>query len=383
MGRQERPRRSRKEEARSPQIIFMSKLRPSLDWLLIFVPITVALEYLLPHAEIWIFAASCAAIIPVAGWLGKATEHLAERTNETLGGLLNATFGNAAELIIAIVALNRGLHDVVKASLTGSIIGNVLLVLGAAMLAGGVKHKVQKFNAVAAQTQSTMLLLAAIAMVVPAAFHYLTGGHARLREDDLSTEISIVLLVCYGLSLLFVLHTHKKLFSSERSDKVGNGAPCWSVSKALVVLAVATVAIAWMSEILVGSVQAAATSLGMTRLFVGVIVVAIVGNAAEHSTAVMVAMKDRMDLSLGVSVGSSLQIALFVAPLVVIVSHFTGPRPMNLVFSPAEVMAIVLSVLLVSQISDDGESHWLEGAQLLAVYIILGIVFYFLPEAPA
>jgi Ca2+:H+ antiporter len=355
-------------------------LKPSLDWLLIFVPVTIALELFSHEEQMWLFLSSALAIVPLAGWLGKATEHLAERTSETLGGLLNATFGNAAELIIAITALTRGLHDVVKASLTGSIIGNILLVLGGAMLAGGVKFRVQKFNAVGARTQSTMLLLAAIAMVVPAAFHYLTRGHARLKEDDLSTEISIVLLVSYALSLLFTLHTHKKLFVTERADKGEPGNPCWSVTRAVGVLAISTAFIAWMSEILVGSVEAAAASAGMTRFFVGVIVVAIVGNAAEHSTAILVALKDRMDLTLGVSIGSSLQIALFVAPVVVLVSHFVGPRPMNLVFSPAEVMAIVFSVLLVSQIAGDGESHWLEGAQLLAVYIIMGIVFFFLPE---
>jgi Ca2+:H+ antiporter len=358
-------------------------LKPSIDWLLIFVPITIALEFFTHGQDMYLFGASALAIIPLAGWLGKATEHLAERTSEAVGGLLNATFGNAAELIIALVALNKGLHDVVKASLTGSIIGNILLVLGAAMLAGGLKHEVQKFNPLGARTQSTLLLLSAIALVVPAAFHYLTGGHARLKEDDLSTEISIVLLVCYALSLVFVLHTHKRLFVSERSDKDEPGKPCWSVVRAITVLTVATIFIAWMSEILVGSVEAAASAVGMTRFFVGVIVVAIVGNAAEHSTAVFVAMKNRMDLSLGVSIGSSLQIALFVAPVIVLASHVIGPRPMNLVFTPAEVMAVILSVILVAQIADDGESNWFEGVQLLAVYIIMGIVFYFLPEARA
>jgi Ca2+:H+ antiporter len=273
--------------------------------------------------------------------------------------------------------------DVVKASLTGSIIGNILLVLGAACLVGRLKHKVQRFNATGARSQSSMLILAAIALIMPAAFHHLAGASAALSEADLSLEIALVLLATYLLSLVFTLHTHKQLFVSHGSeeDESAEHAAAWSVGRSLIVLGVSTALIAWMSEILVGSVEQAAHAFGMSSVFVGVIVVAIVGNAAEHSTAVIVAHKNRMDLSLGIAIGSSIQIALFVAPLLVLLSYWIAPAPMNLVFTPAEVVAIGLAAQICSQIAGDGESNWLEGIQLLAVYLIFGIIFYFLPDA--
>lgn len=355
-----------------------------LNWLLVFVPIAVGLHYLRPDSHTWIFVTAALAIVPLAGWLGKATEQIAERTNEGIGGLLNATFGNAAEMIIAIVAMQRGLHDVVKASLTGSIIGNILLVMGAAAVAGGLKFRTQTFNASAARIQATMLTLAGIALTVPAAFHYLSGPAGLVKEFDLSFDISVVLLVTYALGLVFTLHTHKKLFEGHCSEaaEVGaaGGPKTWPIWKSVSILAGSTALIAWVSEMLVGSVEFAAHELGMSTIFVGVIVVAIVGNAAEHSTAVMVAMKNRMDLSLTIAIGSSIQIALFVAPVLVLSSYFIGPRPMDLVFTPSEVLAIGLAIAISGQIAGDGESNWLEGIQLLAVYVILGIVFFFLPE---
>ena len=359
-------------------------LKPSLNWLLIFIPVAVWLEYGKPDSHIAIFICACLAVLPLAGWLGRATEHLAERTGEGIGGLLNATFGNAAELIIALIALRKGLFGVVKASLTGSIIGNILLVLGAAFLAGGLRYPTQRFNETGARIQATMLILASIGLIVPAAFHYLAGPAGAAFEGGLSLEISIVLLVTYACSLLFSLRTHKQLFSgtaplSEDPAEDHHGPP-WPIGKAIGVLAGATTLIAWMSEILVGSVEQAAHTLGMTSIFVGVIVVAIIGNAAEHSTAILVARKNRMDLSLGIAIGSSIQIALFVAPLLVLASYFLAPRPMDLVFTPAEVLAIGLAVLITGEIASDGECNWFEGVQLLAVYLILGIVFYFLPE---
>ena len=352
------------------------------------------LEHARPDSHVGIFVVACLAVLPLAGWLGHATEHLAERTGEGIGGLLNATFGNAAELIIALIALKQGLFSVVKASLTGSIIGNILLVMGAACFAGGLKYPTQRFNPAAARSQATMLTLAVIALIVPAAYHYLVAtdpGRSALaatdlarRESDLSLEISIVLLIIYALSLVFTLHTHKQLFSGTvEADEVDEKADHWTLGKSLGVLALATVGIAWMSEILVGSVQQAAAQLGMTSVFVGVIVVAIIGNAAEHSTAILVARKNRMDLSLGIAIGSSIQIALFVAPVLVIASHFIGSRSMDLVFTPAEVMAAGLAVAITGQASSDGESNWFEGVQLLAVYLILAIMFYFLPESAA
>ena len=348
-----------------------------LDYLIVFVPIAAALHFLRPEADTWIFICACLAILPLAGWLGHATEHLARRTGEGVGGLLNATFGNAAELIIAIVALQKGMHDVVKASLTGSIIGNILLVMGASILAGGLKHKTQRFQGVAARSQATMLMLAAIALIMPAVFHELAGGSHPRAEGALSFQISIVLLLTYALSLLFSLKTHKQLFTGGAPPEEHGEA--WSLGRAAGLLALATALIAWMSEILVGSVEKAAHAFGMTSVFVGVIVVAIIGNAAEHSTAILVARKNRMDLALGIAVGSSIQVAVFVAPALVLASYFIGPGPMNLLFTPAEVFAIALSVVISGQVASDGESNWFEGAQLLAVYAILAIVFYYLP----
>lgn len=358
-------------------------LKPSLNWFLPCVPLAVWLEHARPDSHIAIFSVACLAVLPLAGWLGRATEQLAARTGEGVGGLLNATFGNAAELIIAFIALKQGLFPVVKASLTGSIIGNILLVHGAACLAGGLKFPTQKFNESAARSQAGMLTLAVIALVVPAAFHYLVGRSPDMvsREHDLSLEISLVLLATYALSLLFSLRTHKQLFSGNyEGETAEEGEEHWSLGRSVLILAGATALIAWMSEILVGSVQEAAKQLGMSSVFVGVIVVAIIGNAAEHSTAILVARKNRMDLSIGIAIGSSIQIALFVAPVLVILSHLTGPRPMDLVFTPAEVVATGLAVMISAQAASDGESNWFEGVQLLAVYLILALLFFFLPD---
>ncbi len=357
-------------------------LQPSTNWLLIFVPLTIAGEYFFHFSPTILFLFSCVSIIPLAGWLGKATEHLAEKTGEGIGGLLNATFGNAAELIIALMALNAGLYDVVKASITGSIIGNLLLVLGASFLAGGLKHKTQKFNPSGARTMGTMLTLASIGLIAPALFHYFGGNILPNKEADLSFEIAIVLLATYLLSLVFSLKTHKQFFTGEAAEaaELSEGKHgAWSVRKSVTVLAVATIFIAWMSEILVGTVEYAAHAMGLTSVFVGVIVVAIIGNAAEHSTAISVAIKNRMDLSLGIAIGSSIQVALFVAPMLVLASYVIGSRPMDLVFTPIEILVIALAALITEQIDSDGESNWLEGVQLLSVYVIFALVFYFLP----
>jgi Ca2+:H+ antiporter len=255
--------------------------------------------------------------------------------------------------------------------------------MGAAILAGGFRFQTQKFSASGARVQSTMLSLAAVALIVPAAFHYLSGPAGIVREAGLSFDISLVLLITYALSLLFTLHTHKQLFAGQVTAAEADPEPehhSWSMTKSLLVLAGATALIAWISEILVGSVEQAAHAFGMSSIFVGVIVVAIVGNAAEHSTAVLVAMKNRMDLALSIAIGSSIQIALFVAPVLVLLSYAMGPQPMDLVFTPAEVLAVALAVAIAGQIAGDGESNWLEGVQLLAVYVIIGIIFYFLPE---
>lgn len=354
-----------------------------LNWLLVFIPVAVVLE--LMHASpIAVFAASALSIVPLAGFMGKATEHLAEKLGEGLGGLLNATFGNAAELIIAIMALRRGLFEVVKASITGSIIGNILLVLGLSILVGGLKYPKQIFNKTAAMLGTTLLVLSAIALIMPAVFHLLVKNNPQ-AERDLSLEIAIVLFITYILSLVFSLKTHAHLYSgaaeteTEEADKeIAMGTHSWSRGKSVTVLLTATALVAVMSEFLVGAVEQASKMLGLTEIFVGVILVAIIGNAAEHSTAVLVALKNKMDLALNIAIGSSMQVALFVAPVLVFTSYAFG-RPMDLLFTTLEVIAITVSVGIVTLIAQDGESNWMEGVLLLAVYTILGITFYFLP----
>jgi Ca2+:H+ antiporter len=344
--------------------------------LLLFVPVAVVLEHLAPDQHLWVFLASALAIVPCAGWMGKATEELAARTGEGIGGLLNATFGNAAELIIAFAALRAGLHDVVKASLAGSIIGNILLVLGAAMLAGGLRHPEQHFNPSATRSQATMLTLAAIALFLPAAYRATIGPEGG-RVGELSVAIALVLLVTYAFNLLFVLVTHRTYFSGDAEAE--HARATWGVGRALFVLAAATVGIAWMSEMLVGAVEPAAHVLGMNRVFVGIFIVAILGNAAEHATAVTAALGNRMELALGIAIGSSVQIALFVTPVLVLASLGFGPQPMDLVFFPGLVLTVFFAVLVLGQVSGDGQSNWIKGVQLLAVYLILAIVFYFAP----
>lgn len=359
---------------------FARFLRPSLDWLLICIVLAVYVEHAYPDSHSLIFLLSSVAIIPLAKWLGTATEHIAERAGEGIGGLLNATLGNAAELIIAIVALKAGQIDVVKASLSGSIIGNILLVLGASFVAGGLRYKVQEFNTLAAHSQVTTLSVASIALIILSAFYHLGKDEVRARTNDLSLAISVLLLATYALSLWFSLRTHSDLFrgkSGEPTTETGQDhSHQWSMRFSLGVLAVVTVFIAWMSEILVGSVSEAAKSMGLSSVFIGVIVVALIGNAAEHSTAILAAMKNRMDLSFGIAVGSSAQIALFVAPLLVLLSYVIGPKPMNLVFTSGEGLAVILSINILWQSTSDGRSHWFKGVLLLMVYLIFALAFY-------
>jgi len=347
-------------------------------YLLLAVPLAIVMRFA-GAGPIWLFAAACAAIIPLAGLMGEATEHLASRLGPGVGGLLNATFGNAAELIIALFALFRGLDGVVKASLTGSIVGNVLLVLGASFLAGGLKHNVQRFNRTAAGVSSTLMVLAAFALLVPAIFHVLPEvSHTNLDlEHELSIGVALILLLTYAAHLVFSLGTHRDLFNPKGEDAHA-GEEHWELRKAVVVLVLATLFVAWMSEILVAAVEGASEALGMNEVFVGVIVVAVVGNAAEHSTAVLVAMKNQMDLAVGIAIGSALQVALFVAPVLVLASYLRA-EPMDLRFSTLEVVAVILSVMLARMVSEDGESNWLEGLMLLMVYAILALAFFFLP----
>ena len=395
-----------------------------LSVLLVFIPVGLYLEHWAHASASTIFLASALAIIPLAGWMGKATEHLAERLGAGPGALLNATFGNAAELIIAVIALRAGLYDLVKASITGSIIGNILLVFGLSAFLGGLKFPRQRFNRTAASNGSTLLLLSAIALVIPALFHLVAGEAAAGSERGLSFDIAVVLMLTYLASLWFTLKSHSHLYlgigaaaedsagvgrSGERADHGGSevGAPVgatesaratgaraspavpepgeqgdhqpWPAGIAFLVLLASAALVGVMSELLVGATEEAAHTFGMSEVFVGVILVALVGNAAEHSTAVLMAMKNKMDLSINIAVGSSIQIALFVAPLLVFLSYFIGPQPMDLLFTTFEVVAVAVSVLVIANIAQDGESHWMEGLQLLAVYVILGIAFFFLP----
>jgi len=320
------------------------------------------------------FAAAGLALLPLAGLMGKATEHLATRAGAGLGAFLNATFGNAAELILAFAALREGLTGVVKASITGSIIGNSLLVLGAAILAGGLRQPQQKFNPTAAGVNSTLLALSATALILPATFHHLVPG-LPVAEERMSLVISGILLCAYGASLFFAFKTHKHLYVGGEHHVEGE---TWSTRKSLGVLVGATVLVAFVSEVLVAQVEALSKEFGLNEVFVGVVLLAFFGNAAEHSSAIFMAWRNRMDVALGITVGSSTQIALFVAPVLVFAGYFMGEW-VDLVFTMQEVAAVAVSAWIVSLVSHDGESHWLEGILLLAVYAILGVTFFFLP----
>ena len=356
--------------------------------LLVFVPVALYLEHVAETGALSIFFTSALAIVPLAALMGHATERLAERLGGGIGGLLNATCGNAAELIIAIIALRAGLFDLVKASITGSIIGNVLLVFGASALWGGIKYERQRFNRTAAQLSTTLLVLSAISLFVPAIFHIVAGttgvaaGEEAITERTLSLEIAVVLIVTYVLSLLFSLRTHRHLYVGEAEREEGEGgaaAPRGSTGRAVGLLLLATAGIALMSELLVGAVEETAAIFGMNEVFVGVILVALIGNAAEHSSAILMASKNKMDTAITIAVGSSIQVALFVAPVLVFLSYLVAPTPMDLRFTTMEVVAVGISVWIMSIVGQDGESNWMEGVQLLAVYAILGMAFWFLP----
>jgi Ca2+:H+ antiporter len=350
-----------------------------------FIAIAIVLEFSHASASL-IFITSALGVIPTAALMGRATEELAARSGPGIGGFLNVTFGNAPELIIAFFALHEGLQEVVKASLIGSILGNILLVMGAAMLVGGRNRERQTFDRTAANVTSLMLLLAVVALIMPALFE-LVQGTGLPRPDaeavdydadveHLSIGVALVLLLTYGAGLLFSLKTHRDLFNPEHAEEDHVGEP-WSVRKSVLMLAGAGVAVGVMSEILVGSITEASDSIGLSPFFVGVIVVAIVGNAAEHWVAIYFAARDKMDLAVNIAIGSSAQIALFAAPVLVLLSLFVGPFPMSLVFNGLELGAILLAIIIAQAVTHEGESTWFEGFQLLSVYVVLGLTFYF------
>jgi len=344
--------------------------------LLVLIPVALVLDRLHAPAA-WVFGASALAILPLSAVMGRATEALAERTGPTVGGLLNATMGNAAELIITVFALQAGLIDLVKASLTGSILGNLLLILGLSIFVGGLRHPVQTFSARAAGMSVAHMMLAIIALGFPALFALTHPERAaRVQQIELSLAVAGVLILVYGAGLVFTLVTHRSLVAPPVGEAGAAGEQHWGARRALVLLVLSTVGVAFMSELLVHATEEAIASLGLTELFVGVIVIPLIGNAAEHTAAVWMAAKNKMDLAFGIAIGSSTQIALFVAPVLVFIALAIG-RPMDFVFTGLEVASIAVASGIVAVISFDGESHWLEGIQLLAVYAIVGVTFFF------
>jgi Ca2+:H+ antiporter len=352
--------------------------RRGIPWRLLMlaaVPISIVLGYVLHAPALWVFLTACIGVLPLAGYMGEATEHLAHRTGPTVGGLLNATFGNAAELIIAIVALRAGLVDLVKASITGSILGNLLLILGLALIAGGLGRSELRFNRTSVGMSAGMLALSVVSLVFPALFHsFHPEAAARVSELRMSEAAAGILIATYGCSLLFTLRTHRGLIGGEAHPMDG---PVWAPGKAMLILGAATVGVAVESELLVHAATEATQALGVSTMFLGLIVIPIIGNAAEHAAAVMLSRKGRIELGIQIALGSSTQIALLVAPLLVFIGLLMG-QDMNLVFKPFEVVALGLATLVTAIITLDGESHWFEGVQLLAVYALVAVAAFFL-----
>ncbi|GAB1596068.1 calcium/proton exchanger [Lysobacter claricitrinus] len=357
-----------------------------MKWLLLFVPLAIALEFIVPDRPMVIFVAAAISIVPLAALMAHSTGTLAERFGPGIGGLLNATFGNAAELIITLAALRKGLYGMVKAALIGGIIGNILMVLGLSMLAGGIGRQSQRYNALAASSQATMLTLAVIALIMPAAFR------AIAPEDDaalnsISVWISVVLIAVYVAYAVFSLVTNRSMFEDDGDAVVaddhaghGHGHASQSVARAATTLGIATLAVVWMSELLVAGIEPTAQALGLSDAFAGVFLLAALGIAAEGATAVVMARANRMGLAMSIVLGSSVQLALLIAPLLVLLSYVVAPQPMGLLFGGGLVVSVLFSVMIVNGVARDGRSDWLRGVQLLAVYLILGSVFYFAPD---
>jgi Ca2+:H+ antiporter len=356
-------------------------LKPSLNWLLALIPVTVVLE----HAgapDPWVFFSAAVAIVPIARLIVRATEQLSTYTGDAIGGLLNATFGNAPELIIAVVALKAGLLDMVRASIAGAILANLLLALGVAFLLGGLRHHTQTYQAGAARMYSSMMLIAVISLAVPSAFSRFFAPEETIREEALlNVGLAFVLLGAYVLYLVFMLKTHHEEFAGEEGGHGPHEGARWSLGRAIGGLAVAAVLAAWMSEILVGAAEGTGTALGMSQVFIGIVFLAIVGGAAESSSAIAMGLKNKMDLCVGIALGSCIQIALFVAPVLVLASYFVAPQPLELSFSRPEIGALFMGVLIGALVAGDGRSNWFKGVQLVAVYLIIAMMFYFLPTA--
>lgn len=357
-------------------------MKPSLNWLFIFIPVTLVLDAAGARDPVIFFAAALA-ILPVAAMIVRATEQLATRTGDAVGGLLNATFGNAPELIIATVALQAGLLDMVRASIIGAILANLLLALGIAFLLGGLRHHEQEYNPGAARMYSSMMLIAVISLMLPSAFsRFLAPAETVRSEAQLNFGLAAVLLVTYGLYLVFMLKTHAATFAAAgggHGSHAGEGAP-WSTPRAVGTLVGASVLAALMSEVLVGAAEGTGHSLGMTTAFIGIVFVAIVGGAAESGSAIAMGRKNRMDLALGIALGSSIQIALFIAPVLVLLSYVIAPQPLELSFNRAETGSLFMAVLVGAIVAGDGRSNWYKGVQLITVYLLIALLFYLLPE---
>jgi Ca2+:H+ antiporter len=359
-------------------------LRPSVTWLLVFIPVSLALEYTQAPDPLLFFSAALA-IVPIARLIVLSTEQLATRTGDAIGGLLNATFGNAPELIIALVALRAGFFDMVRASIIGAILSNLMLATGVAFFLGGLRYHTQEYNAGAARLYSSMMLISAISLGVPSAFNRFFSPESTIREEKLvNLGTAFVLLVAYGLYLVFLLKTHPDYFQSVTVTEAEHGheGPQWSLGRTIGSLLGASALAAWMSEILVGAAEGTGKALGMSDVFIGIVFLAIIGGAAESGSAIAMARKNKLDLTIGIAMGSSIQIALFVAPVLVLASGLIAPQPLELSFSRAEIGTLFLGVLVGAIVAGDGRSHWYKGAQLTLVYTMIAILFYFLPESP-
>ena len=356
-------------------------MKPSLNWLLVFVPIALALEHF-GAAPPTIFFSAAIAIVPIAALIARSTEQVAHRTGDAIGGLLNASFGNLPELIIVTVALKAGLYDMVRASLAGAIIANLLLALGISFFLGGLRYHEQEYNPTATRMYSSMMFLAVVSLAVPSAYGRLFAGQEEtLTQVHLNLGLAVLLLAAYVLYLVFMLRTHPELFRKAEGVGEGHGhGPAWSVPRAVGTLIGASVLAAFMSEVLVGAAEPTGKALGMTETFIGIVFLAIVGGAAESGSAIAMGRKNRMDISVGIALGSSMQIALFVAPFLVLVSHVIAPAPFALSFSRGEIGSLFIAVLIGALVIGEGRSNWYKGVQLITVYGIIAMLFYFMPE---
>ncbi|MDX5339930.1 MAG: calcium/proton exchanger [Cyclobacteriaceae bacterium] len=354
--------------------------KPGIHWLFAFIPLTLYFEFSEATAPLIFFSAAIS-IIPIARLISTSTENLASYTGDAVGGLLNSTFGNLPELIIAVVALKAGLYSMVLASLAGAILANLLLALGLSFLVGGLKFHYQEYNSSSIRMYSSMMMIAVLSLTVPSAFNRFFGssGYAE-AENSLNIYLSLSLLMAYGLYLVFMLKTHPDFFKSQNSSEEEAHESHWSLPKSIGFLIFASVLAAFMSEILIGAAEETGEVMGMSSVFIGVVFLAVIGGAAESISAIVMASKNKVDLSIGIALGSSIQVALFIAPILVLLSLFIGPDQMNLTFNRALIGALFLGVILASMIANDGRSNWYKGVQLIFVYLILGMMFYFIPE---